>query len=86
MRLWEYQTCTEFGWYQTCETGTNCPYAQGYLDCRVGAKWPGFNVLQWNLDLCKLLFGIEPAEVMANMAATNRFYGGSSFPNATQAS
>ena len=72
MRLWQYQTCTEFGWYQTCETGSNCPYAQGY------------NVLQWNLQLCQLLFGIEPAQVMANMAATNSFYGGSSFPNATQ--
>ncbi|CAK9062990.1 Thymus-specific serine protease (Serine protease 16), partial [Durusdinium trenchii] len=29
-RLWTYQTCTEFGWYQTCEEGTNCPYTKGY--------------------------------------------------------
>ena len=28
-RIWEYQTCTEWGFYQTCNVGTNCPYTQG---------------------------------------------------------
>jgi thymus-specific serine protease len=27
-RTWLYQTCTEWGFYQTCETGTQCPYTQ----------------------------------------------------------
>ena len=27
-RTWLYQTCTEWGFYQTCETGSNCPYTQ----------------------------------------------------------
>jgi hypothetical protein len=27
-RTWLYQTCTEWGFYQTCETGSQCPYTQ----------------------------------------------------------
>lgn len=27
MRQWVYQTCTEFGYYQTCENGTSCPFS-----------------------------------------------------------
>eukprot|EP00913_Durusdinium_trenchii_P014786 g13868.t1 len=71
-RLWTYQTCTEFGWYQTCEEGTNCPYTKGY------------NTIQWALELCQLLFDISPAQVLANIDATNRYYGGSNFPDATK--
>jgi serine protease 16 len=27
-RTWLYQTCTEWGFYQTCDTGSDCPYTQ----------------------------------------------------------
>jgi hypothetical protein len=29
-RAWEYQTCSMWGFYQTCEVGTQCPYVQGH--------------------------------------------------------
>ncbi|CAJ1405315.1 unnamed protein product [Effrenium voratum] len=63
-RLWTYQTCTEFGWYQTCEEGSNCPFTRGY------------NTIEWALDLCRLLFDISPEEVRENIESTNSFYGG----------
>ena len=28
---WGYQTCTEFGFYQTCEVGSNCFFTQGLM-------------------------------------------------------
>ena len=71
-RLWTYQTCAEFGWYQTCEIGTNCPYTQGY------------NTIGWALELCGLLFDMKPGEVLHNIDETNRHYGGARYPNATK--
>lgn len=70
-RLWTYQTCTEFGWYQTCETGSNCPYTQGY------------NTISWALDICNELFGMLPGDVLHNIEKTNAFYGGAAFPGGT---
>ena len=70
-RLWTYQTCNEFGWYQTCETGSNCPYTQGY------------NTIHWALELCSLLFDMSPGDVLHNIDETNEFYGGAAYPGAT---
>ena len=28
---WPWQTCSEFGFYQTCEVGSRCPFAKGYV-------------------------------------------------------
>eukprot|EP00435_Cladocopium_sp_Y103_P017003 s1695_g4.t1 len=70
-RLWTYQTCREFGWYQTCESGSNCPYTQGY------------NTINWALELCRLLFDMSPGDVLHNIDKTNQFYGGAAYPGAT---
>ena len=70
MRLWTYQTCAEFGWYQTCETGSNCPYTQGY------------HTISWALELCSLLFDMSPGDVLHNIDKTNQFYGGAAYPGA----
>lgn len=71
-RLWYYQTCTEFGWYQTCTKGSNCPWTQGY------------NTAEWNLKPCQLLFGISPEQVQENIHKTNEFYKGILYPNTTR--
>ena len=31
MDFWDYQTCTEFAFYQTCETGSDCFFLQGLM-------------------------------------------------------
>lgn len=62
-RLWTYQGCTEFGWFQSCEDGSGCPFTKGY------------NTLNWSLDLCKELFNLSHEEVLANIQRTNDFYG-----------
>ena len=38
---WPYQTCTEWGFYQTCEIGSDCPFVQGYnnLSQQVGGAF-----------------------------------------------
>jgi len=44
--LWLWQTCAEFGFYQTCEKGTRCFFTQGLAD------------LPSEMDFCSSLFGI----------------------------
>jgi len=61
---WGYQTCTEFGFYQTCEVGSKCFYAQGYV------------TLDAMDSFCKDEFGIEQAQIAASIDDTNAFYGG----------
>ncbi|CAM9552994.1 unnamed protein product [Choristocarpus tenellus] len=63
-RAWLYQTCTEFGFYQTCEVGTKCPFTQG------------LHTLEKDLQLCVDAFGITPDEVRAQVEFTNLYYGG----------
>eukprot|EP00811_Abedinium_folium_P026726 NODE_3969_length_1955_cov_1.819475.p1 GENE.NODE_3969_length_1955_cov_1.819475~~NODE_3969_length_1955_cov_1.819475.p1 ORF type:complete len:510 (+),score=161.19 NODE_3969_length_1955_cov_1.819475:173-1702(+) len=71
IRVWQFQTCKEFAFYQTCNEGSNCPYTQGY------------NTLAFNLDSCQKIFGISPSQVEANVAKSNAFYGGVR-PNSTR--
>lgn len=59
---WTYQTCTEFGWFQTGES------RQQPFSSRVS--------LQWFLQQCQDLFNIVPAPDFATK--TNDYYGGRS--------
>ncbi|KAK3284619.1 hypothetical protein CYMTET_7739 [Cymbomonas tetramitiformis] len=60
---WGWQTCTEFGFYQTCEVGSQCFYTQG------------LDTLQDNMAFCTEIFGIEPSTVASNVNYTNVYYG-----------
>ena len=42
-----HQTCTEWGFYQTCELGSRCPFTQGY------------NNLSKSVAMCQLLFRVD---------------------------
>uniref|UniRef100_A0A3Q4G345 Thymus-specific serine protease-like n=1 Tax=Neolamprologus brichardi TaxID=32507 RepID=A0A3Q4G345_NEOBR len=61
-RQWTYQTCTEFGFYQTCEDAT-CPFS-------------GMLTLQDQTKLCTTLFGISQHSLPARIAFTNTYFGG----------
>eukprot|EP00033_Pygsuia_biforma_P000264 GCRY01000327.1.p1 GENE.GCRY01000327.1~~GCRY01000327.1.p1 ORF type:complete len:490 (-),score=102.84 GCRY01000327.1:68-1480(-) len=56
MTLWTYQTCREFGYYQTSDRNDL------FLDMP----------LQYSLDICKDVFGLE----QGNVSLTNDYYGG----------
>lgn len=63
IRSWLYQTCTEWGFYQTCPVGSTCPYTQG------------LHTLQVDYDICQSAFGISSDEVQAQIANTRSIYG-----------
>jgi thymus-specific serine protease len=63
-RTWLYQTCSEWGFYQTCQEGSECPYTQG------------LHTLEVDYDICLQAFGIPAANVDAQIAYTNQMYGG----------
>ncbi|XP_078517213.1 thymus-specific serine protease-like [Lissotriton helveticus] len=60
-RQWYFQTCTEFGYYQTCEQKT-CPFSQ-------------LMTLKSQVDLCSQVFGIAADTVEASVQFTNEYYG-----------
>lgn len=66
LRSWLWQTCTEFGFYQTCEYGSTCPFGQGW------------HPLSEDLEVCKVAFGVT--NVMEAVQATNEYYGGWKLP------
>ncbi|KAM4742724.1 thymus-specific serine protease [Anableps anableps] len=61
-RQWTYQTCTEFGFYQTCED-TACPFS-------------GMVTLQAQTKICAKVFGISQHSLPSRIAFTNSYYGG----------
>eukprot|EP00613_Pedinella_sp_CCMP2098_P034599 CAMPEP_0171724882 /NCGR_PEP_ID=MMETSP0991-20121206/24643_1 /TAXON_ID=483369 /ORGANISM="non described non described, Strain CCMP2098" /LENGTH=504 /DNA_ID=CAMNT_0012317875 /DNA_START=26 /DNA_END=1540 /DNA_ORIENTATION=+ len=63
-RSWPYQTCTEFGFYQTCEIGSRCPFVQGYHN------------VSSSVAMCARMFGLDAAFVEEQIEFTNAFYGG----------
>jgi len=67
---WEYQTCTEFGFYQTCEIGSKCFYTQGLL------------LLDSFTSGCAK-YNISQDMIGANIQQTNALYG-ADHPNATR--
>ncbi|XP_023390047.1 thymus-specific serine protease [Pteropus vampyrus] len=68
-RQWLYQTCTEFGFYVTCED-PGCPFSQ-------------LPALPSQLELCEQVFGLSTSSVAQAVAQTNSYYGGQT-PGATQ--
>jgi hypothetical protein len=64
-RIWMYQTCSEWGFYQTCNVGSDCPYAQGLHTVDVDA------------DMCHAAFGVSPVQLRNQIAFTEQMYGGS---------
>lgn len=60
---WPWQTCTEYGYYQTCEADSDCPYAKGYV------------TLKDELSMCHSLFNIKHSKVDAFVNFTNALYG-----------
>ena len=61
------KTCHEFGFYQTCDEDSDCPYAKG------------FHPIDQDLEMCKRVFGVEAAKVKQNVADTLARYGGWNF-------
>merc|ERR1712241_995258 len=59
---WDYQTCTEFGFYQTCELNSTCMFVRGLVD------------LKHMLSVCDQ-FKISRSDVEKAIATTNDFYG-----------
>ncbi|XP_036091094.1 thymus-specific serine protease isoform X3 [Rousettus aegyptiacus] len=68
-RQWLYQTCTEFGFYVTCED-PRCPFSQ-------------LPALPSQLELCEQVFGLSTSSVAQAVAQTNSYYGGQT-PGSTQ--
>jgi serine protease 16 len=64
LRSWLWQTCTEFGFYQTCEDNSTCPFGRGY------------HPIEQDLEMCEYAFGVDPAQVKANIQETLDYYGG----------
>jgi len=60
-RQWVYQTCTEFGWYQTTDS-THQPFI-------------GFN-LKYSLSQCQAIYDVSPLHVDVAVARSNDYYGG----------
>ncbi|XP_020955468.1 thymus-specific serine protease [Sus scrofa] len=68
-RQWLYQTCTEFGYFVTCED-PGCPFSQ-------------LPALPSHLELCEQVFGLSTSSIAQAVARTNSYYGGQT-PGATQ--
>lgn len=62
--FWDWQTCTEFGFYQTCNVGTKCFFTQGLV------------TLDVYLNTCKTQFGIPAEQIPKNIEFSNTYYGG----------
>ncbi|XP_059806855.1 thymus-specific serine protease [Hypanus sabinus] len=60
-RQWYYQTCSEFGYYQTCED-KSCPLS----------RWL---TLPSQVDICAQVFGIAASSVQGAVSFTNEYYG-----------
>lgn len=65
-RVWFWQTCTSYGFYQTCDPDSACPFTSD----------PHTNSLQDSLDDCKTAFGDLGASVEAAVQTTNVQWGG----------
>ncbi|GMS93610.1 hypothetical protein PENTCL1PPCAC_15785, partial [Pristionchus entomophagus] len=61
LRLWFYQTCAEFGYFQSSNRGSN-----------VFGQTQSSNVF---IEYCVQLFGINADQIQKNIESTNQFYG-----------
>ncbi len=65
-RSWQYQACNEFGFFQTCDPGTECPFTQE----------PHMNTIEVQSYYCQRAFGLNANEIQERIAETNEYYGG----------
>ncbi|XP_020500048.1 thymus-specific serine protease [Labrus bergylta] len=65
-RAWIYQTCSEFGFYQTCEDAT-CPFS-------------GMVTLKTLTEVCPMVFSISQHSLPGHIAFTNTYFGGENPP------
>ena len=65
-RSWQYQACNEFGFFQTCDPGTECPFTQE----------PHMNTTEAQSYYCQRAFGLDANEIQERIAETNEYYGG----------
>ncbi|XP_022106757.1 thymus-specific serine protease-like [Acanthaster planci] len=63
LRQWFYQTCTQFGYYQTCDNNTNCMFL------------PQVDV-DYYLTWCAEAYNISAINVLEQVNFTNTYYGG----------
>jgi len=65
-RTWTWQTCNEFGYFQTADAKLSTPnfYTRG-----------ASNPAMWQ-QVCSNIFGINEASIGARIARTNDYYGG----------
>ncbi|KAH3770490.1 hypothetical protein DPMN_171777, partial [Dreissena polymorpha] len=63
-RQWTYQTCSQFGYYQTCDANTDCPFSKQ------------MSLAYSDLQICQKIFKINPADVDVDVQFTNDYYGG----------
>jgi thymus-specific serine protease len=64
LRSWLWQTCTEFGFYQTCEFNTSCPFAQGY------------HALSQDIEICIKAFNISSGSAISDMIQETNIWSG----------
>lgn len=64
MRPWLWQTCTQFGYYQTCDVNTRCPFSKSRMP------------LSSSLEICQKAFGVSSQTVNERVSFTNGFAGG----------
>jgi serine protease 16 len=63
IRQWTLQTCAQFGYYQTCLPGTDCPLSY-------------YMTLESNTQICEQVFGISAAVNADRVDFTNDVLGG----------
>jgi len=68
---WDWQTCTEFGFYMPCEEGSKCMYTQGLVQLEDAA------------EMCQSNFDIPASTVRKSIDETNERMGGLT-PNVTR--
>ncbi|XP_044290683.1 thymus-specific serine protease-like [Varanus komodoensis] len=61
MRQWLFQTCTEFGYYQTCED-SSCPFSR-------------LLTLANELRICSAVYNVSASSVREAVTFTNDYYG-----------
>mmetsp|Transcript_4259 Transcript_4259/g.7092 ORF Transcript_4259/g.7092 Transcript_4259/m.7092 type:complete len:476 (+) Transcript_4259:77-1504(+) len=62
-RSWLWQTCTEVGYYQTCEANSLCPFGRGY------------HLIDMDYEICQVAYGLSQEQVQQNVEDTSKFYG-----------
>ena len=79
-RFWWYQTCTEFAFYQTCETGSKCFFTQG-LNVEHPLESPSG---KYQNDFCQSEHNISTDATNLFVRRSNQFYEDLLLPTATR--